>query len=72
MIQERVRAGLQRARAHGKRLGRPPVPSSVVERVRELRKTGKGMIAISREVGCGVGTVQRIITSMERQPDALL
>lgn len=61
MIQERVRAGLQRARAHGKRLGRPPVAPAVVARVRELRKAGKGIVAIAREAGCGVGTAQRIV-----------
>lgn len=61
MIQERVRAGLKRAKAEGKRLGRPPVGAGVERRVRTLRRTGKGMIAIAREVGCGVGTVQRIL-----------
>src|SRR5260370_39818657 len=34
MIVERVKAGLSRARAQGKRLGRRPVSSDVVERIR--------------------------------------
>ena len=63
MIQERVRAGLQRAKASGKRLGRPPVAPAVVARVRQLREAGKGMVAIAREVGCGVGTVQRLVAT---------
>ena len=61
MIQERVLAGLKRARAAGKRLGRPTVGPTVEAAVRALRVEGKGMVAISRAVGCGVGTVQRIV-----------
>jgi DNA invertase Pin-like site-specific DNA recombinase len=61
MIQERVRAGLKRAREQGKRLGRPSVVPHLEARVRVLRKQGKGIIKIAREVGCGVGTVQKII-----------
>lgn len=63
MIRERVRAGLTRAKAEGKRLGRPPVSAIIETRVRALRRKGKGMIAIAREIGCGVGTVQRIVAA---------
>src|SRR5262249_51758458 len=35
IIQERVRAGLKRARSEGKRLGRPPLAPALVERIRE-------------------------------------
>ena len=61
MIQERVLAGLKRARAAGKRLGRPMVGAAVEAKVRALREQGKGMIAIAKAAGCGVGTVQRIV-----------
>jgi DNA invertase Pin-like site-specific DNA recombinase len=61
MIRERVRAGLRRARSEGKRLGRPRVDAAVERRVRALRQQGKGMIAIAKAAGCGVGTVQRIV-----------
>lgn len=63
MIRERVRAGLTRARKDGKRLGRPPVPAAIEDRVRALRRKGNGIIAIARVVGCGVGTVQRIVAA---------
>ena len=62
MIRERVHAGLNRARAAGKTLGRPKVGQAIESKVRALRSQGKGMIAISRLVGCGVGTVQRIVS----------
>jgi DNA invertase Pin-like site-specific DNA recombinase len=61
MIQERVRAGLARARAQGKVLGRPRVSARVEAAVRALRAKGRGIHAIAREAGVGVGTVQRIV-----------
>jgi DNA invertase Pin-like site-specific DNA recombinase len=61
MIQERVRAGLKRARAQGKVLGRPKVSSEIEKRVRAVRAKGFGMIRIARELGIGTGTVQRIL-----------
>ncbi len=61
MIQERVRAGLARARAQGKRLGRPSVGPKVEAAVRASRATGKGIRKIASELKIGVGTVQRIV-----------
>ena len=40
LIQERVRAGLARARAQGVRLGRPRIPQSVEAAVRKARAGG--------------------------------
>ena len=51
MIQERVRAGLKRARAQGKVLGRPKVSMEIEKRVRAIRAKGFGMIRIARELG---------------------
>ena len=61
MIQERVKAGLARARAQGKKLGRPRVAASVERKVRVARTKGMGMKAIARKLKIGVGTVQRIV-----------
>ena len=61
MIQERVKAGLARAKAQGKRLGRPPVSARIEYRVRQARKKGMGIKRIADHVGVGVGTVQRIL-----------
>jgi len=61
MIQERVKAGLARARAQGKVLGRPRVGSRIEATVRALRAKGRGIHAIAKEAGVGVGTVQRIV-----------
>lgn len=61
MIQERVRAGLARARAQGKRLGRPQVGPKVEAAVRAARAKGTGIRKIASELKIGVGTVQRIV-----------
>jgi len=61
IIQDRVRAGLARARAEGKRLGRPTVSAKVERAVRTRRKKGMGIRKIARELGIGTGTVQRIV-----------
>jgi DNA invertase Pin-like site-specific DNA recombinase len=63
MIRERVNAGLARARAKGKRLGRRPIKPAVEERIRELRAEGMGILKIGRTVGVGTSVVQRIISA---------
>ena len=61
MIQERVNTGLIRARAEGKRLGRPKVPAVVENKIRELRSNGKGIRRIASDLRVGVSTVMRVI-----------
>jgi len=61
MIKERVYAGLARARAQGKKLGRPRVSLEVENKIKELRSTGKGIRRIASELRVGVSTVKRVI-----------
>jgi DNA invertase Pin-like site-specific DNA recombinase len=68
MIQERVRAGLRRAKSEGKRLGRPPVSPELEERVRTaLNRPGRteGVRKIAKRFGISVPTVQRISRPFE-------
>src|SRR6516164_533671 len=44
MIRQRVNAGLERAVAAGKRLGRPRVSDTVEKRIRKMLKSGKGIL----------------------------
>ncbi|HTR91203.1 MAG TPA: recombinase family protein [Trebonia sp.] len=60
MIRERVLAGLARAQAAGRRLGRPMVSAKTEAAIRERLKTGEGMVKIARAPGVGVSTVQRV------------
>lgn len=61
MIRERINAGLARAKANGKRLGRPSVGARVEEAIRAARADGKGKRKIAKELGVGVGTVMRVL-----------
>jgi len=68
MIQERVRAGLARARSEGKRLGRPPIAPELVTAIREaLSQPGRteGVRKIAERFGVNPGTVQRISRPFE-------
>jgi DNA invertase Pin-like site-specific DNA recombinase len=60
LIVERVNAGLRRARAQGKCLGRPRVGLDVEAKIRRELGKGRGIKATARKVGVGVGTVQRV------------
>jgi DNA invertase Pin-like site-specific DNA recombinase len=62
MIQERVRAGLARARAEGKQLGRPKISDKTEHAIQAaLRKKNRpGIRKLAAALGVGVGTVQRI------------
>jgi DNA invertase Pin-like site-specific DNA recombinase len=64
MIRSRVNAGLARARAQGKRLGRRPVSADVVERVRAQLATGAGILKTAKALGIGTGTVHRVKREM--------
>lgn len=57
LIVERTKAGLQRAKARGKRLGRPPAKISM-EKVSELRASGKGIRSTARELGVSHQTLR--------------
>jgi DNA invertase Pin-like site-specific DNA recombinase len=61
MIQERVRAGLERAREQGKALGRPKVSPHTELLIHQKRKQGMGILKIAREVGVGTSVVQRVL-----------
>ena len=64
MIQERVRAGLRRAKDEGKQLGRPRIAADLEKRILEALKargrTGEGVRKIAERFGVNPSTVQRI------------
>jgi DNA invertase Pin-like site-specific DNA recombinase len=63
IIQERVRAGLRRARNEGIRLGRPRIPADLEKRIlAALRAPGRteGVRKIAARFGVDPGTVQRV------------
>jgi DNA invertase Pin-like site-specific DNA recombinase len=71
IIQERVRAGLQRAHREGKRLRRPPIAPKLKERIQEaLKAPGRteGVRVIAERFGVNPGTVQAISAELAGRP----
>jgi DNA invertase Pin-like site-specific DNA recombinase len=60
IIVERINAGLARARAQGKELGRPRVDGKTEREIRKMLAKGTGKLKIARTLGVGVSTVQRV------------
>ena len=57
---QRIRLGLDRARASGKRVGRPPALShEQVEQCRRMAGEGSGLRHIARVMGCSPATVKK-------------
>ena len=56
---ERIRLGLDRARASGKRVGRPPaLTHEQVDQCRRMAGEGAGLRHIARVMGCSPATVK--------------
>lgn len=60
MMRERVLAGLKRARAHGKRLGRPMISPSKERAIRTDLAAGFGFRRIMARHGVGTSVIQRV------------
>ena len=70
LIRERICSGLARARAEGKRFGRPRVGPDIEAKIRAERREGKGIRRIAAHLGIGVSVVQRVVAApmrMKRQ-----
>ncbi len=68
MIQERVRAGLARARSEGKRLGRPRINGVTENAIRAAlkQKDRPGVRQVAAQLGVSTGTVQRISRELDQ------
>lgn len=65
LIAERVKSGLNRARAAGKHCGRPKLEPAKVQTVEKLLTKGMSIDAIAKRAKVGVGTVCRIKSRMK-------
>ena len=72
IIIERIKAGMTRARAQGKRLSRPLTPEAAVERIRELRARGMSVRRVAEEVGVSKSTVANYDKLRAQSSGALL
>ena len=64
-ISERVKAGLETARAKGKRLARPRLAADP-RRIASLRSAGASWATVCRETGLSKGTAQRALYSLPK------
>ena len=74
IVQERVRAGLKRAKSEGKQLGRPRIAPEMEQRIRKaLAIPGRpGVRVIAKQFGVDPGTVQRISRPFDGAASALV
>lgn len=62
MISERTKAGIERARKSGKKIGRPSnMNDGLVESVKFMRSQGLGIRRIARDLGIGVSSVYKVL-----------
>jgi DNA invertase Pin-like site-specific DNA recombinase len=64
MIRQRVKLGLKRAVAQGKRLGRPRLDGEIERKAQRQLRKGHGIIKVAKALGIGVGTVARVKAEM--------
>jgi DNA invertase Pin-like site-specific DNA recombinase len=64
MIVSRVRAGIARAKANGKRFGRPTVRQKVADAVRSSLAAGVSIRKTAAETGASISSVRRIKAAM--------
>jgi DNA invertase Pin-like site-specific DNA recombinase len=61
IIQERVKAGLERAKADGTKLGRPGLSELTKQEIVAMRATGMSMAKIAVELGISTGVVCKVV-----------
>ena len=71
MIRDRVMAGLNRTRAKGTRLGRPPMPAERVEAIRAMLRSGQSIREVARATGAGTASVQRVKAAMQAETEQI-
>ena len=64
LIRERVVMGLQRAKARGKRLGRPSGTKANVRKIRKLKGQGFSIRRIASEMNISKSTISRLLNTV--------
>ncbi len=69
LISERVIAGMERARADGKHIGRPPLDPKMIDQMQELRRQGRSYSDIQKACrGVGRSTVVKHTRGVKPDP----
>ena len=65
MISSRVKLGLQRAVADGKKLGRPSrLNEGLIHSIQYMKSQGVGIRKMSRDLGVGVSTIYKVLDNV--------
>jgi DNA invertase Pin-like site-specific DNA recombinase len=64
-LSERVKAGMERARAEGRRISRPSLAKEQREEIRRLTHAGASQAKVARDLGLSRATVQKYIGDFE-------
>ena len=65
LISQRVKAGMARAKAQGKRISRPPLANSVQDEIAELYEEKKSINQIYKELGISYGSVWNYVQRLK-------
>ena len=66
MITQRTRAGMERARLEGRRIGRPTnLNEGLIESIKYMRSQNLGIRRIATDLKVGVGTVHRVLETQK-------
>jgi DNA invertase Pin-like site-specific DNA recombinase len=69
LIRERVKLGMARAIAAGRRVGRPATDAALLDRAKIELAKGTGVLKTARLVGLGTGTVQKLKKEIRAEPE---
>jgi DNA invertase Pin-like site-specific DNA recombinase len=65
LISERVKAGMARAQAQGKRVSRAPIPKKLQSRIAVLHEQGISISQISKQLGISYGTAWNYVKRLK-------
>lgn len=68
IIRERIHSGLARARAQGKKMGRPRIKLNVEKQIKERLAKDYSINTIAQELHVGIGTIMRIKRQVADDP----
>jgi DNA invertase Pin-like site-specific DNA recombinase len=68
IIQERVRAGLRRAKSEGKQLGRPPIAPELEERIRKALNAPGRTEGVRKALSTQAPSLSSTAASLSRSP----
>jgi len=68
IIRERVKAGMEKAQAKGKLIGRPKIPSFTLKAALDLKGTGMGYRDICKKLGISKSTYYQVIAKKPTNP----